>query len=56
MIFSENQRYLTTRITYTIRNRIRHCLPQLPKERGYIYLYIFQKQKREKVTAVMAEP
>ena len=54
MIFSENQRYLTTRITYTIRNRIRHYRNY--QKNAVIFIYIIFLKKREKVTAKIAEP
>jgi len=47
MIFSENQRYLTTRITYTIRKLIESTITAITK-RTRLLLFIFFSKKNAK--------
>ena len=52
MIFSKNQRYLTTRITYTIRKLTESAITAntTKRTRPATFIYIFFKKKREKAS------
>jgi len=56
MIFCKKQWYLTTRITYTIRKLIESAITAITNRTRLLLFIFFSKKKREKVTAVMAEP